>query len=493
MVDSQEEIVAFLSNGASYGRPAARVDRIETHCSIVFLVADRAYKLKRPVTFSSLDYSTLERREAACRAELALNRRTAPELYLGIHAIRRREGGELGFDGDGPILDWVVAMRRFDQADLLDHLAEAGRVTTDMASAMADEIARFHEAAERTPDFGGAAGLRAAIERNRHDQHTMDEILDRESVEALYRASMAALDRLGSLLDRRRDEGRVRRCHGDLRLANLCLADDRPTPFDGIEFCDQISCIDVVYDLAFLLVDLHHRGFEMLANLIFNRYLDATRDDGGLAALPLMLSVRAGTRAYTLAGAMLRQARRREARHRAAALAYLDLAASLLAAAAPRVIAVGGVGGGTKSALLRGIASSFRPAPGARILSSTAARRRLLDLRPDARLSAAAYGAETTAAAYQSLAAEAADIVRAGYTAIIAASFMDREQREAIAASASTAGVPFVGLWLGAKEDLQGGAARTGEWRVIDPVAGEAAMVASARILAHGVPTLYAI
>jgi uncharacterized protein len=383
-------------------------------------------------------------------------------------------------------------MRRFDQADLLDHLAETGRVTTDMASAMADEIARFHESAERLSHFGGAAGLCAAIERNRHDQHTMEEILDHESVEALYRASMAALDRVGSLLDRRREEGRVRRCQGDLRLANLCLVDDRPTLFDAIEFCDQISCIDVVYDLAFLLVDLHYRGFEMLANVIFNRYLDMTRDDGGLAALPLMLSVRAGTRAYTLAGAMLRQARRREAKHRATARAYLGLAASLLAAAAPRVIAVGGVGGGTKSTLLRGIASSFRPAPGARILSSTAARRRLLDLPADARLSAAAYDAETTAGAYQSLAAEAADIARAGYTAIFAASFMDGEQREVIAAAASAAGVPFVGLWLGAKEDLQGGA-RTGEWRIIDPIAGEAAMVASARILAHGVPTLYAI
>ncbi len=493
MVGSQEEIVAFLSNGASYGRPAAKVDRVETHCSIVFLVADRAYKLKRPVAFSSLDYSTLELREAACRAELALNRRTAPELYLGLHAIRRREGGALGFDGDGPILDWVVAMRRFDQADLLDHLAEAGRVTTDMASAMADEIARFHGMAERVSRFGGAAGLRAAIERNRHDQHTMDEILDREAVEALYRASMAALGRVGPLLDRRRNEGRVRRCHGDLRLANLCLIDDQPTPFDAIEFSDQISCIDVVYDLAFLLVDLHHRGFEMLANVIFNRYLDVARDDGGLAALPLMLSVRAGTRAYTLAGAMLRQARRREAKQRAAALSYLDLALSLLAQAAPRVIAVGGVGGGTKSALLRGIASSFGPAPGARILSSTAARRKLLDLSACARLSAAAYDAETTARAYQSLAAEAADIVRAGYTAIVAASFMDGEQREAIAGAASAAGVAFVGLWLGAKEDLQGAAATTGEWRIIDPVAGEAAMVASARILAHGVPTLYSI
>jgi uncharacterized protein len=493
MVGSQEEIVAFLSNGASYGRPAAKVDRIETHCSIVFLVADRAYKLKRPIAFSSLDYSTLERREAACRAELALNRRTAPELYLGIHAIRRGEGGGLAFDGAGPILDWVVAMRRFDQADLLDHLAEAGRMTTDMASAMADEIARFHETAERVSRFGGAAGLRTAIERNRHDQHTMDEILDHEAVEALYRASIGALDRVGSLLDRRRDEGWVRRCHGDLRLANICLVDDRPTPFDAIEFCDQISCIDVIYDLAFLLVDLHHRGFDMLANIIFNRYLDAVGDDGGLAALPLMLSIRAGTRAYALAGAMLRQARRREAKYRAAARSYRDLATSLLAAAAPRVIAVGGVGGGTKSALLRGISSSFRPAPGARILSSTAARRRLLDLPADARLSPAAYDAEMTDRAYRSLAAEAADIVRAGYTAIIAASFMDGEQRETIAAAANAAGVPFVGLWLGAKEGLLGAAARAGEWQVIDPAAGEAAMVASARILAHGVPTFYSI
>ena len=271
-------------------------------------------------------------------------------------------------------------MRRFDQADLFDHLADAGRLTPELVSALADEIARFHQAAEHITGFGGADGLRDAIERNRCDQRTVEAILGQDAVAELHKASLSTLERVARVLDRRRDEGRVRRCHGDLRLANICLLDSGPTLFDAIEFCDQVSCIDVLFDLAFLLMDLHHRGLDVLASILFNRYLDATGDTEGLAALPMMLSVRAATRAYALAGAMERQARQDEARrHAAAARSHLALALSLLGEAPARVIAIGGVGGSAKSSLAHALAASFRPAPGARVLSSEATRRRLMD------------------------------------------------------------------------------------------------------------------
>jgi aminoglycoside phosphotransferase family enzyme len=327
----QEEVVAFLSDGASYGLPGAPVERIETHCSVVFLLGNRAYKLKRAVAFSSLDYTTLARREAACRAELELNRRTAPDLYIGIQAIRRRPTGGLSFDGRGPIVDWVVVMRRFSEADLLEHLADAGKLTPELMSALADEIARFHESAERMSGFGGADGLRQAIEENRTDQKSVEAILGRDAIEALYAASLRALDRVALLLDRRREWGRVRRCHGDLRLANICLLDGRPTLFDAIEFSDRISCIDVMFDLAFLLMDLRHRGLEALADILFDRYLDVTGDTQELSIMPLLLSVRAATRAYTLAAAVGRQASEEQARfHLAAARSLLALGSSLV-------------------------------------------------------------------------------------------------------------------------------------------------------------------
>jgi hypothetical protein len=492
MSATQDEVIAFLSNGASYGLPGVKVEPIETHCSIVFLVGDRAYKLKRLIAFSSLDYSTVERRATACRAELELNRRTAPELYLGVHAIRRRAAGELGFDGEGRVIDWVVIMRRFDRADLFDHLADAGRLTPELISALADEIAQFHEAAQRTAGFGGADGLRTAIERNRCDLKTVEGILSHEAAVSLNNASLDALKRAGPLLDRRRDEGKVRRCHGDLRLANICLLDRRPTLFDAIEFSDQVSCTDVLFDLAFLLIDLQHHGLDVLANILFNRYLDVTGDTEGLAVLALMLSVRAATRAYILASAVQRQVRREEAqRHAAAARAHLALALSLLADAPAGVIAVGGVGGSGKAAVVHDLAATFRPVPGARVLRSDVARRRLLSIPQNARLPAGAYGEAPTERAYADLALAAQQVVAVGFAVIVDAGFVRAEQRQAMAAAASAASVPFVGLWLGASQDLhRASATGTGDWHAIQQERlGLAATLAAARRLVATIPT----
>ena len=190
MSESGDVLERFLSRGQSYGLPDVAVSRIETHCSEVFLVGNQAYKLKRPIAFSSLDYRTLAQREAACRAELALNRRTAPELYLGLHAIRRRADGTLRLDGEGTIVDWVVAMRRFDQADLFDRLAETGKLTSLLARALAEEIARCHGEAERTPRYGGASGLRDAIEQNHADLLTVSAILGQDKIDRLYSAGL---------------------------------------------------------------------------------------------------------------------------------------------------------------------------------------------------------------------------------------------------------------------------------------------------------------
>lgn len=483
MTAGQEETIAFLSTGAAYGLPGAEVERVDTHCSVVFLVDDRAYKLKRAVAFSSLDYTNVERREAACRAELAVNRRTAPDLYLGIHAIRRQPNGGLALDGEGDAIDWVVAMRRFDEAVLFDRLAEAGRLTPELASRLADEIARFHAAADRTRGFGGADGLRTAIERNHCDLETVDAILGRNAVDSVHRATRDALDRAAALLDRRRDAGRVRRCHGDLRLANICLLDGRPTLFDAIEFSEQVACIDVLFDLAFLLMDLHHRGLDVAANILFNRYVDATNNDDGLAALPLMLSVRAATRAYALAGSVRRQTHRDQKRRRAAAArSHLALAMSLLSSSRPRVVALGGIDGSGKAALAYGLAANLGPAPGARVLHSEAVRRRLLDLAPDARPPGTAYDEATTERVQAKLATEATQALAAGFSVVVEAGFIDATHRLAIAAAAAAASAPFVGLWLGGVRSPQAAEAPpAGRWQIVDRNSDLASILALAR------------
>lgn len=462
MVDTEQEVIAFLSNGASYGEPHALVSRIETHCSIAFLVRDRTFKLKRPVAFSLLDYRTVERRGAACRAELALNRRTAPELYLGTRTIRRRTNGELGFDGDGAILDWVVEMRRFDQADLLDHVANADRLNPELMVSLADEIAAFHLIAECAPGFGGGASLRAAIERNRADFQTVNTLIDGETVESLLQASLAALGRVSDLLDRRRDHGWVRRCHGDLRLANICLLDARPTLFDSIEFSEVISCIDVLFDLAFLLADLHLRGLDLQANILFNRYLDVTADSDGLAALPLMMSIRLATRAYSLAGASRRQADAEGAQHSlTSARSNLALAASLLGRRSARLFAIGGLEGSSKTAFSHGLATALGPAPGARILHSETARKQIFGEKQGARLPHTAYETKISERVYDALAAEAKMRLAAGFSVCVDADFYRPEHRETLAAVAGALSVPFIGLWLGDFREMETGAIST--------------------------------
>jgi aminoglycoside phosphotransferase family enzyme/predicted kinase len=450
-MDDQREVIAFLSDGASYGKPSAAVERIETHISIVFLVEDRAYKLKRAVRFSYLDYSTAALRERYCQAELALNRRTAPALYRRLRAITCESDGSLVFDGAGPAVDWVVEMQRFSQGDLFDRLAAAGRLTPSLMRYLTDAIAAFHRSADITPGYGGRAGITETIAGNNVNLIAACPPLDRGQVDGLYAASTAKLAAIGTLLDRRRVSGKVRRCHGDLHLRNVCLVDGRPMPFDCIEFNDALSCIDVLYDLAFLLMDLAQRGLRNLASVLFNRYLDLTGDTKGLPAIPLFMSIRAGIRAHV----MVTQAWRSPSiKALDEARSYLSLAGTLLRPHPPSLIAIGGPSGAGKSKVAQALASDFPPVPGARVIRSDVLRKRLFDVLPEARLSSSAYGKETTERVYRGLRDQASVALAAGYTAIADATFLRKEERESIAALAERAGVAFVGLWLEAPNEV---------------------------------------
>lgn len=373
MNGSQQPVIDFLSDPASHGLPGAALERIETHCSIVFLVADRACKLKRAICFASLDYTTVERRRAACEAELRLNTRAAPELYQAVRAITASAGG-LEFDGAGPALDHVVVMRRFDQADLFEHMAEAGRLTPQLMRDLGETIARFHAAAPVTWDFGGADGIRRMLADNDRELAFAGAALDGASFATLSRRAHDTLDRVADLLDTRQSDGHVRRCHGDLRLANICLYGNRPTLFDCIEFADDIGCIDVLYDLAFLLMDLHLRGRDDLGNIVFNAWLDRTRETDGLRALPLFLSARAATRSYALAAASHRRGDPEEARALLArARRHVEAAMDFLDARPPVLVMLGGSDDRARVETAARLAARVPPAPGARVLRAGAA------------------------------------------------------------------------------------------------------------------------
>ena len=254
--------------------------------------------MKRAVRYSFLDFSSLAKRRRALEAELELNRRTAPMLYRRLVAVRRAPDGGLALEGRGRPLEWLLEMRRFDQAALLDRIAAQGELTVATIDALAVEIALFHEQAERRPDLGGHAGMRQVIDGNALDLGSLaGRILARDRVDELNRRTGAELERQSDRLERRRRAGFVRHCHGDLHLGNIVLLDRRPVLFDCLEFDPALATIDTFYDLAFLLMDLCHRDLAALAQRLLSGYLDASWDDGGVALLPFFLSVRAAIRA----------------------------------------------------------------------------------------------------------------------------------------------------------------------------------------------------
>ena len=450
-MDNQDEIVAFLSEGTSYGNSDLKVDRIETHISIVFLVGDRAFKLKRAVRNSYLDFSTVEMRRKSCKAELELNRRTAPSLYVGVNAITREPAGQLAFSGKGTIVDWVVEMRRFSQMDLFDNLAESGELTPHLMRDLADVVARFHATAEAVFDQGGSEGMKKTIAGNNVNLVQSCPPLVASRVQQLFVTSMAKLSMMEDLLDKRQAFGMVRRCHGDLHLRNVCLFEGRPTPFDCIEFNEEISRIDVLYDLAFLLMDLIYKDLGSLANTVFNRYLDMTDDLDGLPALPLFMSARAAIRAHVAVSTGKIKNSDFAAK---SAQSYLSIAETLLHQHPPCLIAIGGFSGVGKSTIAQAAAPYFQPAPGARVIRSDVLRKRLFEVEPEKRLPPHAYEKEVTGRVYDAMYDQAIKSLHSGYTAIVDAAFLQQDERVRIATAAEASRVPFVGFWLQAPSQV---------------------------------------
>lgn len=451
----QEEVIAFLGDPRTHGGQA--VERIDTHAALVFLAGNRALKLKRAVRYPYLDYSTVEKRHAACVAELAVNRRTAPSLYRGLLAVRSGAGGRLTLDaepvgdseaaGAGEPVDWLVAMARFPADALLDRMAGRRALTPALMRRLAERIAAFHAQAAPRPDGGGVEAMRAVADGNLQDLRAAPDLFPAREVERLAERTAAALGRLAPLLEERRRAGLVRHGHGDLHLRNIVLLDGEPTLFDAIEFDEALAVADVFYDLAFLLMDLDHRGLRPLGNAVLNRYLEETADYGGLATLPLFLSLRAAVRAKVLAAA-LRLGGSAAAAEAAEARRYLDLALAALDPAPARLVAVGGLSGTGKTRLAEGLAPGLGPAPGAVVLRSDVLRKRLCGVADTGRLPAEGYAPAMTGRVYDELYRRAAAVLAAGHAAVADAVNARPDERRRLEAVAAAAGVRFDGLWL---------------------------------------------
>jgi uncharacterized protein len=446
---AQEDVLALLADPAAYGGGLKKVRRIDTHAATVFLAGDRALKIKRAVRFPFLDYSTLAKRKAACAAEIEVNRPLAPELYRGVVAITRANDGRLAIGGDGEAVEWAVDMVRFDENRTLDHMAN--EINDDLADALGRTVAAAHDKASIVDAEPWIKALGSYIDEHVEAFAEQREIFPAADVEALAEKSRAHYRRIVPLLRERGRRGLIRRIHGDLHLGNIVLIDGEPVLFDAIEFSAIIGSGDVLYDLAFLLMDLFERKLPQAANIVLNRYLAETRrieDLDALTTLPFFLSMRAAIRAKVTAARMEHAEAAERENIAKSAQAYFGFALRAIDPPPPKFIAVGGLSGTGKTRLARALAPHIAPTPGAVTVRSDVERKTLFGAGETEKLPEAAYAPDVTARVYAAIADKARRIVGAGHSAIVDAVFAQPQERDAIAAAAKAANVPLQGLFL---------------------------------------------
>jgi aminoglycoside phosphotransferase family enzyme len=449
MSETQTAAIEFLADPATHGVGAGDVKRIDTHGAVVFLAGDRVYKIKRSVKYPYLDFSTLDKREAALRAEIDVNRRFSPELYLDVIAVSRADGGKLALGGEGEAVEWVLVMRRFDENDTLDHVAERGELDDALARALGEAVADAHK---KSPRFDGETWIEA-LGRFVADEdmaiHAAADLIAVADADDLGGALRSGLEKITPLLRERAGQGHIRHGHGDLHLRNVTRIDGKPVLFDALEFDPVVAAGDVLYDLAFLLMDLLARDLRGQANLVFNRYLiAASRDEhlDALAAMPFFLALRAAIRArVALDKRELVQGKEREEAS-GEAKQYVALAARLIAPAPPKLIAIGGLSGTGKSTIAAALAPYVEPAPGAVHLRSDIERKRLAGVGELDRLPPESYTPQSSARVYERINELAKRTIVSGHSAIADAVHAQPDERDEVGSVAKVAGVAFEGI-----------------------------------------------
>lgn len=467
MNKANELLHALLQPGVLPGAEDG-VELIETHISWILLAGTGAWKLKKPLDLGFLDFSTVERRREACLTELRINRRTLPEVYEAVVPIygpahAPRLGDALDDSGDHASsteqpIDFLVRMRRFDQDALFSSLRAQNRLDGSLFDQLAAHVAAFHHRAEAAPaatNFGSPEAVHAPVRQNflQVRAHLEDGALRDQlaTVEAWAEAQFTALS---AHFARRRTSGRVRECHGDLHLGNLLAFNGEPRLFDALEFDPALRWIDVIADIAFLVMDLHAWGRKDLATRFLNAWLEHSGDYEGIRLLPYYFSYRAMVRAKVAAI----RARQVDTEDRQQAVdecrRYLDLAGAPAQARAPALLIANGLSGTGKTSQSQPLLEQL----GLIRLRADVERKRLFGLAANARsasgLHADLYGAAATVRTYDRLAELARVMLQAGYPVLVDATFLRQAQRRQFARLADELGLPFVILAFEAPLEL---------------------------------------
>ncbi len=447
--------VQQLLTASAYLHPVREpIQLLQTHISYVFLTGEYAYKVKKPVDFGFLNFTSLEQRQFYCQEELRLNSRLAPELYLGVVPILQRGDryhigtGDRG-SAETPVVEYAVQMRQFDQSQLFSELFAANQLTPALIESLGKELAQFHATAA-TSDEITAFGSPQAIAQIINNCHALAaQFIDRCQPRSQYEAIQAFTDQFLSAHQewfvQRQAAGKIRECHGDLHLGNICLYNGRVQVFDCIEFNQEFRNIDGIYDAAFLVMDLEFRGRTDLANRFLNTYLEWSGDYEGAVLLPLYLCVRAYIRgnvnSLALNDPAIREAEKDQ--FQATAAAYYRAAYAYTQLRTPKLYIMSGLSGAGKSTRGRRLAQQENAIQ----IRSDAVRKHLAGLPLDRRSSdfpeVDLYCAAMTQKTYDQLLAYAELLLKQGQTVILDAKYDRRELRQPVIALAERLGVPL--------------------------------------------------
>ncbi len=453
-LDQHRTLVQSLLKQLQAQDPAARL--IETHISSVILAGDRAWKLKKPVDFGFLNFTELSQRIHFCHEELRLNRALGGDLYLDVAEIRGTpESPRL--NGEGELLEAAVVMRRFPDGAQLDEVLTREGLPLERMDELAERIAAFHASAPvvaMDSALGEPATVFFPMAQNIEQIKPLLDPADavrHEQLERLRLWTEAAYARLGDTLAARKRDGFVRELHGDMHLGNMALVNGAIVIFDAIEFNDSFRWIDVMSELAFLLMDLEDRQLPAHARRLLNRYLEQTGDYPGLELLRFYQTYRAMVRAkVALLGIAFGGTPEQIAEARARYARYVDLAESYTRPASPQLFITHGYSGSGKSHAALILAESA----GLIRIRSDIERQRLFPERGEDALFAGRYSAQATEQTYARLLALAEGVMQAGFAVILDATYLKAAPRQDAHSLAQRLQAPFHILDLRCPDEL---------------------------------------
>jgi aminoglycoside phosphotransferase family enzyme/predicted kinase len=447
-----------LMDPRCYPHAVTRVERIDTHISWVLLAGDYAYKIKKPVAPGFLDFSTLAARHHFCLEELRLNRATAPQLYLEVLPLTGTPAAPR-IGGDGAPFEYVLKMRRFAQDDLLDRKAGRGEVDAALIDRLAESVAEFHSrtaVAAPASAHGSPANItQPALDNFDQIAALLPPAAASGLLTQLRAWTTAESIRLEPVFRQRKLDGRVRECHGDLHLGNIAVIDGTPVLFDCIEFNAEFRWIDVISEIAFMVMDLLDRDLAPWAWRCLNRYLEITGDYAGVSVLRYYLVYRALVRAkVALMHAHQPCGDSRQCGDKAGFTHHLNLAGRISKPPQQALILMHGLSGSGKTSVAQVLLERL----GAVRLRSDVERKRLHGLhavvRSGSEVGGGLYAAPVTQETYARLAAAAAGILQAGWPAIVDAASLKKNARDQFRSIAVAAGVPFLIVSCAASEEV---------------------------------------